>query len=78
MVAISAAISRIAAQFGEYEERRYERSIDMRPEDGCLSVHGVGENGVCAFTRFGIECPRDINDEVRRAGRASPKAAKSK
>ena len=33
---------------------------------------------VCAFTRFGTECLRDIIDEVRRAGRAPPKAAKSK
>ena len=78
MAAISAAISRIAALFGEYEERRYERSIDMRPEDGCLSVRGVGKDSACAFTRFGIECPRDIVDEMRRAGRAPPKAAKSK
>jgi hypothetical protein len=50
----------------------------MRPEDGCLSVRGVGEDSMCAFTRFGIECLRDIIDEVRRAGRAPPKAAKSK
>ena len=50
-------ISRIAALLGEDEERRHELSIDMLPEDGCLSVRGVGENSVCAFTRFGIECP---------------------
>ena len=78
MAAISAAISRIAALFREDEERLGELTIDMRPEDGCLSVHGAGENSVCAFTQFGIECPRDIIDEVRRAGRAPPKAAKSK
>ena len=57
VVAISAAISRIAALLGEDEERLGELTIDMLPEDGCLSVHGVGENSVCAFTRFGIECP---------------------
>jgi len=78
VAAISAAISRIAALLGEDEARLHELSIDMLPEDGCLSVHGVGKNSVCAFTRFGIECPRDIIDEVRRAGRAPPKAAKSK
>ena len=78
MEAISAEISRIAALLGEDEERRHQLSIDMRPEDGCLSVHGVGEDSVCAFTRFGIECPRDIVDEVRRAGRAPSKTAKSK
>ena len=72
MVAISAAISRITALLGEDEEWRHELSIDMLPEDGCLSDHGVGENSVCAFTLFGIECPRDINDEGRRADRAPP------
>jgi len=50
----------------------------MLPVDGCLSVRGVSENGVCAFTRFGTECLRDIVDEGRRAGRAPSKAAKSK
>jgi len=78
VVAISAAISHVAALLGEDEERLGELSIDMRPEDGCLSVHGVGEDSMCASTRFGIECPRDIIDEVRRAGSAPPKAAKSK
>lgn len=78
MAAIFTAISRIAALLGEDKERRHELSINMLPEDGCLSVHGVGENSVWAFTQFGIECPRDIIDEVRRAGRAPPKAAKSK
>jgi len=78
VVAISAAISRIAALLGEDEARLGELSIDMLPEGGCVSDHGVGENGVCAFTRFGIECPRDSIDEARRAGRALPKDAKSK
>jgi hypothetical protein len=27
----------------------------MRPEDGCLWVYGVGEDGVPAFTRDGME-----------------------
>jgi len=34
VVAISAAISRIAALLGEDEEWRHELSIDMLPEDG--------------------------------------------
>jgi len=25
----------------------------MFPEDGCLRVYGVGEDGVTAFTRYG-------------------------
>jgi hypothetical protein len=28
----------------------------MDPEDGCLWIIGVGEDGCRAFTTFGIEC----------------------
>ena len=41
---------------GEDEDWLHELSIDMFPEDGCLRVYGVGEGGVTAFTRDGIEC----------------------
>jgi hypothetical protein len=30
----------------------YELSIDMFPEDGCLRVYGIGEDGVTAMRRF--------------------------
>ena len=44
----------------------------MFPENGCLWVHGVGEDGVPAFTRDGIEnLPQIIADE-RVAGRGPP------
>jgi hypothetical protein len=36
----------------------HELSINMFPEDGCLRVYGVGEDGVPAFTEYGIECAR--------------------
>jgi hypothetical protein len=32
----------------------------MFPEDGCLRVYGVGEDGVTAFTKHGIKCLRQI------------------
>ena len=41
---------------GENEDWLWELSIDMFPEDGCLRVYGVGEDGVPAFTEYGIEC----------------------
>jgi len=78
VAAISAAISHVAALLSKDEAWLQELSIDMLSEDGCLSVRGVGEDSVCAFTRFGTECLRDIVDEVRRAGRAPSKTAKSK
>jgi hypothetical protein len=45
----------------------------MSPEDGCLHVHGVGEDGVTALTRYGIECLRQIIADERDAGNAPPK-----
>ena len=80
MAAISAVftISHVAAVLGEDEEWLHELSIDMFPEDGRLSVYGVGEDSVCAFTPFGIDCLRGIIDELRNAGRAPPKAAQTK
>ena len=49
-------IGYVANMLGEDEDWMHELSIDMFPEDGCLRVYGVGEDGVTAFTRNGIEC----------------------
>jgi hypothetical protein len=35
---------------GEDEEWLWELQMDMFPEDGCLRVYGVGDDGVPAFT----------------------------
>jgi hypothetical protein len=42
----------------------------MFPEDGCLRVYGIGEDGVTAFTRDGIECLQQIIVDQRAAGNA--------
>jgi hypothetical protein len=57
MAAISAVftIGCVATVRGEDENRSFDLSIDMFPQDGCLWVHGVGQDGVPAFTRDGIE-----------------------
>ena len=54
MVAISAAISPVAALLGKDKTWLHELPIDMVPEDGCLRAYGVGEDSVSAFTRYGI------------------------
>jgi hypothetical protein len=48
MAAISAVftIGYVANLLGEDENWLHDLSIDMFPEDGCLWVHGVGEDGV--------------------------------
>ena len=61
-----------AKLLGEDEGRLYDLSTDMFPEDGCLWVYGIGEDGVPAFTHYGIENLRQIIADQREAGRAPP------
>jgi hypothetical protein len=65
-------IGYVANMLGEDEDWLYELSIDLFPEDGCLRVYGVGEDGVTAFTRGGIECLQQIIADERAARRAPP------
>jgi hypothetical protein len=74
IAAISAVftIGYLANLLGEGEDWLHDLSINMFPEDGCLWVYGVGEDGVPAFTRDGIENLRQIIADERAAGRGSP------
>ena len=65
-------IGYVANMLGEDEDWLYELSIDMFPEDGCLRVYGVGEDGVTAFTKPGIEYLQQIIADERAARRAPP------
>lgn len=59
---------------GEDEEWLWVISDAMDPEDGCLWVYGIGEDGVRGFTPFGVECLKEIIDDECDTGRAPPKA----
>ena len=74
MAAISAVftIGYVAYLLGEDEDWLFDLASDMFPEDGCLWVYGVGEDGLPAFTCDGIECLQQIIAEQRAAGRAPP------
>lgn len=52
MPAIAAVftIGHVANMLGEDEEWLHELSIDLSPDDGCLYIYGVGNDGVTAFT----------------------------
>ena len=41
-------------------------------EAEALTLYGVGEDGVTAFTDYGIECLRQIIADERTAGNAPP------
>ena len=65
-------INYVAEMLGEDEDWLWELSIDMFREDGCLHVYGVGEDGVTAFTDYGIEWLKQIIADKRAAGGAPP------
>jgi hypothetical protein len=48
-------IDRVAKDLGEDENWLWDIANGMEPEDGVIWVYGVGEDGVMAFTDFGIE-----------------------
>jgi hypothetical protein len=48
-------INRVAENLGEDEDWLRDVAIEMDAEDGRIWVYGVGEDGVMAFTDFGIE-----------------------
>jgi hypothetical protein len=65
-------IGYVANILGEDEDWLFELSINLFPEDGCLWVYGVGEDGVPAFTEDGIECLRQIITDEKAAGHGPP------
>jgi hypothetical protein len=48
-------IDRVAKELGESVDWLHEVSEEMDTEDGVIWVYGVNEDGVMAFTEFGIE-----------------------
>jgi hypothetical protein len=48
-------ITRVAQDLGEDEDWMRDVANEMEIEDGVIWVYGVGEDGVLAFTDFGIE-----------------------
>ena len=48
-------ISRVAKDLGENENWLLDVANAMEPEDGVIWVYGFGDDGVMAFTDFGVE-----------------------
>ena len=48
-------ITRVAEDLGEDEDWLRDVANEMDAEDGVIWVYGVGDDGVLAFTDFGIE-----------------------
>jgi hypothetical protein len=48
-------INQVAADLGESEDWLFDIAVEMEPEDGLIWVSGIGDDGVMAFTDFGVE-----------------------
>jgi hypothetical protein len=48
-------IDRVAERLGESVHFLYDVANEMDTEDGVIWVHGLGDDGVMAFTDFGIQ-----------------------
>ncbi len=48
-------INQVAADLGESEDWLFDVAAEMEPEDGLIWVSGIGDDGVMAFTDFGVE-----------------------
>jgi hypothetical protein len=48
-------IDRVAQELGENIDRLHEVALEMEPEDGVIWVYGLDNDGVLAFTDFGVE-----------------------
>jgi hypothetical protein len=53
-------INRVANDLGENEDWLSDVANEMDIEDGVIWVYGVGDDGVMAFTDFGIESLIDL------------------
>jgi hypothetical protein len=53
-------ITQVARDLGEDEQWLWDVAIEMEIEDGVIWVYGVGEDGVQAFTDFGIENLKEL------------------
>jgi hypothetical protein len=48
-------VERVAERLGESVDFIHDISLEMDTEDGVIWVYGIGDEGVLAFTDFGIE-----------------------
>lgn len=53
-------IARVADQLGEDENWIAEIAGEMEPEDGLIWIYGDGDDGIMAFTDFGIDQIKEL------------------
>ncbi len=58
-------IARVAALLGEPEELLQDIAMDMEPEDGCLSVLGLGDVSTVALHRRGSKTSKSFSPTAK-------------
>lgn len=58
-------IGRVAADLAEDENWLGDVANEMDAEDGLIWVYGAGDDGVMAFTGFGIETPHGAHQDLQ-------------
>jgi hypothetical protein len=53
-------IARVAAMLGEYEDWLSDVALEMDPEAGRLTVHGMNDEGTTGFTSVGLENLKEL------------------
>jgi hypothetical protein len=53
-------MARVAEMLGEDEDWLSDVALGMEPEDGCLAVYDVNDQGTTAFTLVGIENLKEL------------------
>jgi hypothetical protein len=53
-------IARVAQQLGEGKELLSDVALQMDPEDGCVTIYDVDDEGTTGFTSFGIENLKEL------------------
>lgn len=59
-------ISRVAELLGEDDELLSELAMEMGPEDGLITVIGIGDLSTIAFTNPGIEYLKQLVQNAQR------------
>lgn len=53
-------IDRVAEELGEDKNWLADIAEEMEPEDGLIWVYGPGDDGIMAFTDFGIDHLKEL------------------
>lgn len=58
-------IDLVAEMINEDPDLLRQISVEMEPEDGCVTIYGKNDESIIAFSDFGIETLVNLLEEIR-------------